>query len=97
MESPEGREQTTPVRRDRWAQFRGLTWRQLVLSLLPLGLIGVGGLLGGLFGGVGLVINLALARRPLGVVPKVAAMLGVAVAAYVIYFVVAGTILALVH
>ncbi|HXM55067.1 MAG TPA: hypothetical protein VOB72_06725 [Candidatus Dormibacteraeota bacterium] len=83
------------MRKDRWASFRGLAWWEIVLSVLPLGLIAVGGLIGGLFGGVGLVINLGLARRRLGIGLEVAAMLGVAIAAYVLYFVVAGTILAL--
>lgn len=67
-----------------------------MLSLLPLALVAVGGLIGGLFGAVGMVINLALARRRWGIGLKVAAMLGVVVAAYVAYFVVAGTIQALI-
>jgi hypothetical protein len=68
-----------------------------VLSLLPVGLIPLGGLIGGLFGGAAVAINLGLARRPLGAGLQAAAMLGVAVAAYVVWFVVARTILGLVH
>lgn len=98
MDRPEGGQQSSaPVRSDRWAKFRGLAWWELVLSLLPLTLAPVGGLLGGLFGAGGMVINLALARRPLAAGLKVIVMLGVAIAAFVLYFVVAGTILALGH
>lgn len=96
MYRPEdGREPSVPVRKDRWAAFRGLAWWEVVLSLLPLALIGVGGLVGGLFGAVGLMINLNLAKRRLGVGLEVMAMLGVSIAVSVLYFVVAGTVLAL--
>src|ERR1041384_3371524 len=52
-------------KRDRWAAFRGLSWWQLVLSLLPLVLIGLGGLVGGAVGGAGAWLNLKVARRSL--------------------------------
>jgi hypothetical protein len=95
MYRPEGgQEPPVPVRKDRWAAFRGLAWWEIMLSLLPVTLVGVGGLIGGLFGAVGLMINLNLAKRRLGVGLEVMAMLGVSVAAFVLYFVVAGTILA---
>lgn len=97
MDRPEGgKAPSAGGRRDLWASFRGLAWWEIVLSVLPLGLIPVGGLIGGLFGGVATAINVGLARRRLAAGLEVAAMLGVTVAAYVLYFVVAGTILALV-
>jgi hypothetical protein len=42
--------QTASPKGDRWAAFHGLRWWQLVLSLLPLALIGLGGLVGGAVG-----------------------------------------------
>lgn len=93
MERPENSQgQDTSRRKDRWAAFRGLAWWEIVLVLVPLALIGVGGLVGGLFGGAGAALNLSLARRRLPAGAKVAAMLGVGIAAAVLYFVVAATI-----
>lgn len=94
MQRPQGlRDASAPVRKDRWAMFRGLAWWQLVLSLLPVGLIPLGGLIGGLFGGAAVAINVWLARRQLGAALQVMAMLGVSIAAYVLWFVVARAIL----
>ncbi len=94
---PTSQEQPTAAKRDRFSGLRGLRWWEPVLSLLPIALIGIGGLLGGLIGGVGLVINLALARRRIGGVLKSIAMIGVAVASYVVYIVVAATVYSLIH
>ncbi|GIF67443.1 hypothetical protein Ais01nite_54780 [Asanoa ishikariensis] len=75
-------------KRDRWAAFRGLSWWQLVLSLLPLVLIALGGLIGGAIGGAGAWLNLKLARRSLHPALKALAMIVVGVAAYVVWVVV---------
>jgi len=96
VQRPQGvQEPSTAKRKDRWAAFRGLAWWEIVLSVLPLGLVAVGGLIGGLFGGAGVAINLALARRRMGAGLEVVAMLGVLIVASVLYFVVAATILGL--
>jgi hypothetical protein len=92
-----GRDQQPVAKRDRFVQFRGLRWWQLVLSLLPIGLIGFGGLLGGVIGAIGLIINLGLARRQIGTRLKVVAMMGIVVASYVVYLIIAGVIYALTH
>jgi hypothetical protein len=98
MDQPPGsQEQPAAAKKDRFARFRGLRWWELVLALLPIALVAIGGLLGGLIGALGLVINLALARRRLGAGLKLVAMLGVVIAAYVVYFVVAGIISNLIH
>jgi hypothetical protein len=97
MEQPSSGDQQPVARRDRFAQFRGLKWWQVVLSLLPIGLVGIGGLIGGAIGAVGLIANLSLARRQIGTGPKVLAMVGVVVATYVVYVIVAGVIYALTH
>ncbi|MFD8148150.1 hypothetical protein [Streptomyces sp. NPDC059708] len=81
---------------DPWAKFRGLTWWQLVLSVAPILLVPLGGVIGGTIGGAGLFVNLALARKPFGTPVKVLAMLGVTLGAYLGYVIVAGVIYILV-
>src|SRR5262249_14394910 len=93
----DGGDEQSVAKRDRFAQFRGLRWWQLVLTLLPIGLVGIGGLVGGLIGGIGLVINLWLARRPIGTGLKVVAMVSVVIASFVVYLIFAGVIYALTH
>jgi hypothetical protein len=56
-----------------------------VLTLLPIGLVGIGGLFGGLIGAIGLVVNLWLARRQIGTGLKVVAMVSIVIACYVVY------------
>ena len=98
MEQPLGGKDQEPVaKRDRFAQFRGLRWWQLVLSLLPIGVVAIGGLIGGAIGAIGLIVNLWLARRPIGTALKVVAMAGVVVGSYVFYLIIAGVIYALTH
>ena len=78
-------------KRDLWAAYRGLSKWQLVLAVLPLGLL-AGGAVGGLIGGIGSVVNLRVARLELRAAPKALLMLGVLLAA-VIAFVAAATII----
>ncbi|MFB7785105.1 hypothetical protein ACFC1D_20630 [Streptomyces vinaceus] len=66
------------------------------LSGLPILLLPVGGAIGGAIGGVGLFTNLSLARKPFGTPVKVLAMLGVVLATYLAYFLVAVLVLNLV-
>ncbi len=61
--------------------FRGLRWWQLVLALLPLGLLPIGGAAGGAIGVVAMLANIGLARRPFNTGLKVATMLGAVVLA----------------
>ncbi|WP_406840002.1 hypothetical protein ACICHK_34680 [Streptomyces sp. AHU1] len=75
---------------DPWAKFRGLAWWQLVLSIVPILLMPIGGAIGGLIGAAGLFANLSLARKPFGTPVKLLAMLGVVLASYLGYFLVAG-------
>ena len=81
----DGRDEQSVAKRDRFAQFRGLRWWQLILTLLPIGLVGIGGLFGGLIGAIGLVVNLWLARRQIGTGLKVVAMVSIVIACYVVY------------
>jgi hypothetical protein len=97
MDQQRGNDQQPVAKRTAFGQLRGLRWWQVVLSLLPLGLIPIGGLIGGLIGGVGFVVNLALARRQMGTAPKALAMVGVVAACYLIDIVVAGFLYSLTH
>jgi hypothetical protein len=67
--------------------FRGRTWWELVLILLPVGLLPIGGLLGGACAGAGLAVNLWLAKKGIPVVTKVFAMIGVVLASYLTFFI----------
>ncbi|MFJ3979364.1 hypothetical protein [Streptomyces sp. NPDC090021] len=77
---------------DPWARFRGLAWWQLVLSIVPILLLPVGGVIGGAIGAAGLFANLSIARKPFGTPVKVLAMLGVVFASYLGYLLVAGLV-----
>jgi hypothetical protein len=63
-----------------------------VLALLPFVLI-VGGVIGGLFGALGFITNLAVARTQLPSVAKAPLMIGTAVAAFLVWFAVAAAVL----
>ncbi|MFI8001676.1 hypothetical protein [Streptomyces sp. NPDC086010] len=62
----------------------------MVLSVLPLALMLVGGVVGGGVGALGMVADVKIAETQLPTQVKVAAMLGVALAAGVVVLVVAG-------
>lgn len=64
-----------------------------VLTMVPILLVGIGGLLGGLLGVVAVLVNVAIVRTQMSVTGKVLAVIGVIVAAAVAYFAIAATIL----
>jgi hypothetical protein len=78
-------------------QFKGLRWWELVLVFIPLLLVVLGGLVGGIMGAIGLLANLAIARRRLSSGVKVAAMIGVIVVAFVVVYLIAVVLYASTH
>jgi hypothetical protein len=70
-------------------QFRYMRWWQLVLVVLPLSLIGIGGIVGGILGALAALGNTYVARSRLSVTTKVLVMLGVLFAAYFVWLVMA--------
>ena len=74
------------------AQFEGLSRLQVVLAVLPLGLVPIGGAIGGGFGGLASVANLAVARRQASAATKAVSMICICVVAYGAFFVVSGGI-----
>jgi hypothetical protein len=65
----------------------------LVLAMLPIGLVGVGGALGGGLGGAGAAANLGVARSSLKLAAKLAIMIGIAALAVGSYAVIAALVL----
>jgi hypothetical protein len=78
----------TPPRPGIFDSFRGLTWWQLLLVVLPFGLVLLGGLIGGVFGAIAILTNLAIARRPYSSLRQAAMMIGIVVLAYLIVYVI---------
>ncbi|MEU8616425.1 hypothetical protein [Streptomyces sp. NPDC048623] len=74
---------------DKKKPFAGLTTWQKVLAALPLALIAVGGMIGGALGALAMLTNVKIARTQLSTPVKVIAMLGVALAALIVYLAVA--------
>lgn len=68
-----------------------------MLVFLPLGLVIIGGLIGGVIGAIGLLSNLAIARRPMSAGVKATAMIGVVIVAYLVLFIIAGLLYAATH
>ncbi len=68
-----------------------------MLVFLPVGLVVIGGLIGGVIGAIGLLSNLAIARRPMSSGVKAAAMIGIVIVAYVVLFIIAGQLYAATH
>lgn len=62
---------------------------ETVLSLAPIGLVAIGGLVGGAFGGGGVAANMAISRSDLRPAVRAAAMVAVLAVAAVAWFVVA--------
>lgn len=88
---------TRPARRGILDQFRGLPWWQIVLAVLPLSLVLIGGLVGGLTGAVGAIGNLAIARSRLSPALKAGLMIGVTVLCYIVVLVIASIIYAIAY
>jgi hypothetical protein len=86
-----------PPRQSFFDRFRGLAWWELVLVLIPLGLVILGGLVGGVIGAIALLSNLAIARRPMAPGIKVAAMIGIIFVAYIAVIVIVAIIYAATH
>ena len=83
-----------PARRGFFDQFRGMAWWEILLAVLPLGLIVIGGLIGAVFGVLAAIINVYLTRSRMSVTARAVAMVGVVIAAYVLWLVVGLLILA---
>jgi hypothetical protein len=64
---------------------------------LPITLIPIGGLLGGATGAAALALNLWIAKRSLETPIKALVMIGVVVAAYVVFFTIATLLCVVVH
>lgn len=63
-----------------------------MLSVLPIALVAIGGLTGGLLGVLGMVVNLAVARTNLPTAVKALLMVGVGVVAFVVLLMIAAAI-----
>lgn len=86
-----------PQRQGFFGQFRGMSWWQIVLVVLPLTLVLFGGLLGGVIGALAAIGNTYVARGRLSATLKVLVMIGLAVAAYIVWFIVALVITLALH
>ncbi|MEV4612879.1 hypothetical protein AB0K43_09780 [Kitasatospora sp. NPDC049258] len=75
-----------PVRKN---PLDGLSSWQLLLTLVPLALLFIGGAIGGAIGAVALFTNATVAKKPFATPVKAALMVGVVVAAFVVYLAVA--------
>lgn len=72
------------------------TWLA-ILAFVPFGLVGVGGAIGGLFGGLGWALNRQIALSSIATPLRALAMLAVTGGAFVAWFVVAGGLALLLH
>jgi hypothetical protein len=86
-----------PARRGFFDQFKGLQWWEIVLVVIPLGLVILGGLIGAVIGILGLIANLQIARRVPSPGLRALAMVGVIIACYVVIFIVAALLYAATH
>ena len=78
-----------PQRQGFFAQFRGMPWWQIFLIVLPLSLVAIGALVGGILGALAALGNTYVARSKLSTPVKVLVMLGLLVAAYAIWLILA--------
>lgn len=74
-----------------------MQWWEIVLVILPLTLILIGGLIGGVFGALGAISNTYIARSKMSPALRAVLMIGVLLAAYVLFFIVEILILAAVR
>lgn len=77
-----------------FGQLKTLAWWEKVLVALPLTLVPIGGLIGGLCGAGASVLNTRIARSGMSVAVRASLMLAVTVAAYIAYFIIASIIVA---
>jgi hypothetical protein len=85
--------ESAPKKRSIFAELKEMAWWQTILTLVPLALIGVGGVLGGLFGALAAVLNVKIAKSGLNAPVKAIVMVGVDFAAVVAWYVVAAAVL----
>ncbi|MEV0975947.1 hypothetical protein [Streptomyces sp. NPDC049915] len=83
-----------PKKDDWFTQIRSLPTWQGILAALPLGLLFIGGLIGGLTGALGTVTNLKIARAELTPTWKVLSMVGVFIGALLTYLLIAAVVTA---
>src|SRR2546423_14554500 len=76
-----------PARRGFFDRFRGMAWWEILLAVLPLGLIIIGGLIGAGFGVLAAIIKVYLTRSRMSVTARAGAMVGGVVAGYVLLLV----------
>ena len=67
-------------------QFRGMPWWEVLLIVLPLSLVGIGGLVGGVLGAIAAMGNSYVARSRLPMIKKAGVMVGLLLAAYALWF-----------
>ncbi|MET8506519.1 hypothetical protein ABZV60_17975 [Streptomyces sp. NPDC004787] len=77
---------------DKKKPFAGLTAWQKGLAVLPLLLVAVGGLIGGVLGALAMLTNVKIARSQVSTPVKAMAMLGVTAAALVVLLVTAAAL-----
>ena len=63
-----------------------LAWYDYVLIILPIGLVGIGGIIGGVCGAMGAYFNTQVARLPLPAPLRILIALGVTLAAAAVWF-----------
>ncbi len=85
-----------PARRGLF-DFKGMQWWEIVLAILPLSLIILGGVIGAVFGVLASFINLRISRSVMSTASKAMLMIGVDVAAAVLYVIAAIILLAAVR
>ncbi len=74
-----------------------MQWWEIVLAILPLSLIILGGVIGAVFGVLASFINLRISRSVMSTASKAMLMIGVDVAAAVLYVIAAIILLAAVR
>ena len=74
-----------------------LKWHQYVLSILPIFLIVGGGAIGGAFGAIGVITNFNIFRGKGSEASKYLKVIGVVIAMFAIYFIVATYVMKMLH
>ncbi|MER5640665.1 hypothetical protein ABT095_27420 [Kitasatospora sp. NPDC002227] len=82
----------TPLKQPRKNILDGLAPWQMLLALLPLALLFIGGAIGGVFGALGLLANVKVAKAPFATPLKATLMAGVVLTTAVVYLAVAAVV-----